>query len=167
MRRDKPSPSRIARRLQGLGASPTLALAAKAKALRQAGQPILDFTAGEPDFPTPQPVKDAGIQAIQTNQTTYTPVAGIPALRAAIATHLSQRLGVGYDSSQTLVSCGAKHVLYNALQALCQTGDEVVVLSPYWVSYLPLVQLTGAKPVIVKTREDDHFQPDPKLLRRR
>ena len=164
MRRDTASASVIADRLRGLGASPTLALAAKAKALRQAGKPILDFTAGEPDFPTPQAIKAAGIRAIENNQTKYTPVAGIQELRAAIAHHLSQRLGVEYKPSQTIVSCGAKHVLYNALQAICQPEDEVVVFSPYWVSYLPLVQLAGAKPVVVETREADQCQPDPQAV---
>ena len=158
------TPQLLADRLRGLEASPTLALTAKAKLLRQAGKPILDFTAGEPDFPTPQAIKVAGIRAIEANQTKYTPVAGIQELRAAIANHLSQRLGVRYEPAQVIVSCGAKHALYNAFQALCQPEDEVLVLSPYWVSYLPLVQLAGAKPVVVETREEDRFQPDPKSV---
>ena len=159
------SPQLLADRLQGLESSPTLALAAKAKALRSAGKPVLDFTAGEPDFPTPTPIKQAGIQAIEKNFTKYTPAAGIPELRLAIANQLSQRLGVGYEPSQAMVSCGAKHVLYNALQAICQAGDEVMVFSPYWVSYVPLVQLAGAKAVIVHTRESDQFQPDLKTVK--
>jgi len=150
----------IAARLQGVESSPTLALAAKAKALIKAGKNVLDFTAGEPDFPTPDPVKQAAIQAIHANRTTYTPVAGIPELRAAIAEQVSKRLGLSYESSQVLVTCGAKHALYNALQAVCQEGDEVIVLSPYWVSYPPLVQLAGAKAVLIETHEHDRFQPD-------
>ncbi len=150
----------LADRLRGLEGSPTLALAAKAKALLKAGKPVIDFSAGEPDFPTPSPIKQAAIHAIEENQTKYTPVAGIPELRTAIATDLTQRLGTAYDPSQVIVSCGAKHVLYNVLQAACQPGDEVLVLSPYWVSYPPLVQLAGAKAILVDTQERDRFQPD-------
>ncbi len=154
--------SLVADRLRGIEASATLALAAKAKALRQAGKPVLDFTAGEPDFPTPQAIKDAAIQAIQHNHTKYTAAAGIPELRGAIANDLGRRLGPpGYDGVEVIVSCGAKHVLYNALQAICEPGDEVIVLAPYWVSYVPLVQLADAQPKIVQMREADQFQPDP------
>ena len=148
-------------RLKGLEGSPTLALAAKAKALRKSGKPVVDFTAGEPDFPTPEPIRRAAINAIESGHTKYTPVAGIPELRTALAKQLTQRLSTPYEPSQILVSCGAKHALYNALQALCQPGDEVVIFSPFWVSYPPLVQLAGAKPVVVETREAEQFQPDP------
>ncbi len=155
----------LADRLVGLESSPTLALAAKAKALAKTGKPVLDFTAGEPDFPTPEPIKQAAIKAIQDNQTRYTPAAGIPELRAAIATQLNHRLGTTYEPAQVLVSCGAKHSLYNTLQTVCQAGDEVLVFSPYWVSYPPLVQLAGAKTVLVETREADRFQPDLQAVR--
>ena len=155
----------LADRLVGLESSPTLALAAKAKALAKAGKPVLDFTAGEPDFPTPEPIKQAAIKAIQDNQTRYTPAAGIPELRAAIASQLNRRLGTAYEPGQVLVSCGAKHSLYNTLQAICQAGDEALVLSPYWVSYPPLVQLAGAKAVLVETHEADRFQPDLQAIR--
>lgn len=151
----------VAERLRGVDASPTLALAAKAKSLRDAGKPVVDFTAGEPDFPTPAAVKAAAIKAIEQNRTKYTPVAGIPDLRAAIAGDLARRLGVTYAPAEILVSCGAKHSLYNALQAICGPGDEVLIFSPYWVSYPPLAQLADAKPVMVETREQDGFQPDP------
>ncbi|MBI3087584.1 MAG: pyridoxal phosphate-dependent aminotransferase [Candidatus Omnitrophica bacterium] len=122
---------------------------------------MVDFTAGEPDFPTPAAVKAAAIKAIEQNRTKYTPVAGIPDLRAAIAGDLARRLGVTYAPAEILVSCGAKHSLYNALQAICGPGDEVLIFSPYWVSYPPLAQLADAKPVMVETREQDGFQPDP------
>ena len=154
----------VAERLRGVEASATLALAAKAKALKQSGKPVLDFTAGEPDFPTPQAVKDAGVKAIEQNRTKYTPAGGIPELRSAIATFLSRRLGVTYESSQIIVSCGAKHVLYNACQALCQGGDEVIIFSPFWISYVPMVQLAGGKPVLVHTSEAQRYQPDLKAL---
>ncbi len=155
----------LADRLRKVEDSPTLALAAKAKALAKAGKPILDFTAGEPDFPTPEHVKQAGIRAIVQNRTRYTPVAGIPELRAAIAAHLSATRGISYAASQTLVTCGAKHALYNIFQALTQPGDEVIILAPYWVSFPPLVHLAGATPVIVETREADGFLPDPDAVR--
>ncbi|PIQ84524.1 MAG: aspartate aminotransferase [Candidatus Omnitrophica bacterium CG11_big_fil_rev_8_21_14_0_20_63_9] len=158
--------SGIAERLQHVESSPTLALAAKAKALAKAGKPIVDLTAGEPDFPTPEPVKQAGIQAIQKNQTRYTPVAGVPELRAAIATTLTQQLGVAYQPSQVLVSCGAKHSLYNIFQALCNPGDEVVIFAPYWVSYPPMVYLAGGTPKIISTDEANGFLPEPDALRR-
>ena len=156
----------LADRLRGLEGSPTLALAAKAKALAAAGKPIADFTAGEPDFPTPAHVKQAGMAAIEANRTRYTPVAGIPELREAIAQHVNRGRQTRYEVSQVLVSCGAKHSLYNIFQALCQAGDEVLVFSPYWVSYPPLVQLASAKPVIVPMRESDGFLPDPAAVRK-
>ncbi len=160
--------SLVADRLRGIEASTTLALAAKAKALRQAGKPVLDFTAGEPDFPTPQSIKDAGIRAIESDKTKYTPAAGILELRRAIANDVCRRLGPpGYDPTEVMVSCGAKHVLYNALQAICEPGDEVIVLAPYWVSYVPLVQLADAQPQIVQMREADQFQPDPSEIEQR
>ena len=154
----------LADRLQGLEGSPTLALAAKAKALAKAGKPVVDFTAGEPDFPTPEPIKQAAIAAIQNNQTKYTPAAGILELRTAIANDLGRRLDLKYAAAEVMVSCGAKHALYNILQTVCEPGDEVLVFSPYWVSYLPLVQLAGAKHEIVETREADRFQPDLKKV---
>jgi aspartate aminotransferase len=155
----------LADRLRHIEGSPTLALAAKAKALAKAGKPILDLTAGEPDFPTPAHIKQAAIQAIQADQTRYTPVAGIPELRAAIATTFSRQLGHAYQPAHVLVSCGAKHSLYNAFQALCQPGDEVVIFAPYWVSYPPLVQLAGGTPIIVPTTEATGFLPDAVALR--
>ncbi len=155
----------FADRLRHIEGSPTLALAAKAKALAKAGKSVADFTAGEPDFPTPDHIKQAGIRAIQANQTTYTPVAGIPELRAAIAESVNRLRGSTYQASHVLVTCGAKHALFNVFQALCQPGDEVVILSPYWVSFPSLVRLAGATPVIVETREADRFLPDPAAVR--
>jgi aspartate aminotransferase len=157
--------SPLADRLRHVEGSPTLALAAKAKALAKAGKPVLDFTAGEPDFPTPEHIKQAAIQAIRDNQTKYTPVAGIPELRAAVASAVNRERGTSYQPAQTIVTCGTKHALFNVFQALCQPGDEVVVPAPYWVSFPPLVHLAGAKPVIVDTREADAFLPDPEAIR--
>lgn len=151
----------LADRASTLKGSATLALATKAKALLNAGNPVLDFSVGEPDFATPRAIKNAAVKAIQDNHTKYTPVAGLPELREAIAEHLHQRLGVAYAPRQVIVSCGAKHALYNALQVLCQRGDEVVLFSPYWVSYPAMIQLSGANVVPVDTHEPDAFQPDP------
>ncbi len=155
----------LADRLRGVESSPTLALAAKAKALQHAGKLVVALTAGEPDFPTPEPIKQAGIAAIERNQTRYTPAEGTQELRAAIAADLSQRLGLTYAASQVVVSCGAKHALYNLLQVLCQPGDEVMLFSPYWVSYVPMVRLAGATPVLVPLQEAHQFQPDLALVR--
>ena len=157
----------LADRLRDLESSPTLALAAKAKALLKAGKPILDFTAGEPDFPTPSLIKRAGIAAIERNETKYTPAAGLLELRSAIANDLHRRLGdpIKYAAAEVMVSCGAKQALYNTLQVLCNPGDEVVILAPYWVSYEPLVKLADATPVILNTREQDGYQPDVRSLK--
>ena len=160
------SPATLADRLRHVEGSPTLALAAKAKALAKAGKAVLDLTAGEPDFPTPGPIKEAGIQAIRQDQTRYTPVAGLPELRAAVAASVNRSRATRYEAADTLVTCGAKHALFNVFQALCQPGDEVVVFSPYWVSFPPLVRLAGATPVIVETRDADGFLPEPEALRR-
>ncbi len=155
----------LAERLRFIEGSPTLALAAKAKALVKAGKSVVDLTAGEPDFPTPEPIKQAGVRAITDNHTRYTPVAGIPELRAAIAQTVNRTHGTAYQPTQTLVTCGTKHALFNVFQALCQPGDEVVILSPYWVSFPPLVRLSGATPVIVETKEEDGFLPNPDAVR--
>jgi len=156
----------LADRLRDITESATLALAEQAKALAQAGRPVIDLTAGEPDFPTPEPIKQAGIEAIRAGKTTYTPVAGIRELRAAVADSVNRLRGTSYGPSQVLVTCGTKHALFNVFQALCGPGDEVIVSSPYWVSFPPLVRLSGATPVIVPTRESDGFVPDPAAVER-
>ncbi len=148
-------------RLRGLEGSPTLALAAKAKALAAAGKSVADFTAGEPDFPTPEPIAEAGHRAIREGRTRYTPVAGIPELREAAAKSLNATHGTRYGGADVLITCGAKHALYNIFQALCQAGDEVILPAPYWVSFPALIRLSGATPRILETREEDRFQPDP------
>ena len=155
----------IADRLQRIEDSPTLALAAAAKALAKSGKAVVDFTAGEPDAPTPMHIKQAGIAAIEANRTTYTPVAGIPELRAAIAATVNRQRRTAYQPSQTIVTCGAKHALFNVFQTLCQPGDEVLLISPYWVSFPALVELSGARPVIVEARESDQLIPDPQAIR--
>ena len=155
----------LADRLRSIEASPTLVLAAKAKALANAGKSVVDFSAGEPDAPTPDHIKQAGIQAITANHTRYTPVAGIPELRAAVAASVNRQRQTSYQASDTIVTCGTKHALFNVFQALCQPGDEVIICSPYWVSFPPLVRLSGATPVVVQTREEDRFLPDAEAVR--
>lgn len=157
---------RLADRLKSIKPSPTLALNAKAKALAAKGVDVVGFAAGEPDFDTPQPIKDAAIEAIQSGFTKYTATAGIPELRAAICKKLEKDNGLTFAPEQVLVSCGAKHSLYNLFQALLNAGDEVIVFAPYWVSYPDMVHLAGGTPVIVQTREEDNFAPTPEALKK-
>ncbi|MFT3835578.1 MAG: pyridoxal phosphate-dependent aminotransferase [Myxococcaceae bacterium] len=156
----------LAKRLKAVKPSPTLSLNAKAKALAAKGEDILSFAAGEPDFDTPNHIKDAAKAALDAGFTKYTPTGGIPELKAAIADKLKNDNGLVYTPEQVLVSCGAKHSLYNLFQALLNEGDEVVVISPYWVSYPDMVRLAGGEPVIVETTEADGYAVDPKELRK-
>lgn len=156
---------RLSRRLDPIKPSATLALNAKAKALVQQGVDVVGFAAGEPDFDTPAYIGEAGIEAIRAGFTRYTATAGIPELRQAISEKLAKDNQLTYAPDQILVSSGAKHSLYNIFQALLNEGDEVVIFAPYWVSYPEMVQLAGGKPVIVQTREEDGFAPDPEVLR--
>jgi len=134
--------------------------------MKAQGIPVVSLAAGEPDFDTPAPIKRAAIRAIQAGFTKYTEVAGIPELRAAIAQSLKRTMGVAYEPDQVVVTSGAKQALFNALQVLVGPGDEVIVPSPYWVSYPPMVRLAGASPVIVKVPEKEGFLLTPDLLRR-
>jgi len=157
---------KLSRRLDPITPSPTLALNAKAKALAAQGVDIVGFAAGEPDFDTPDFIKQAAVKALEQGFTKYTATAGIPELRKAISEKLSKENGLSFTPEQILVSCGAKHSLYNVFQALLNEGDEVIIFSPYWVSYPDMVQLAMGTPVIVPTREEDGFAPDPALLRK-
>jgi len=151
-------------RVRNLKPSPTLALTARAKALRDAGQDIIGLGAGEPDFDTPEHIKAAAIAAIEGGQTKYTPVDGTPELKAAVREKFLRENGLDYALDQILVSCGGKHSFYNLCQALLAPGDEVVVPAPYWVSYPPMVELAGARPVIVPARQDNGFKLTPEEL---
>ena len=139
-------------------ASQTLALTALAKKLKADGIDVVSLTAGEPDFPTPRHIKDAAIRAIEENFTKYTVNAGIPELRTAIVQKLKRDNGVSVNASQILVSNGAKHSIFNALQAICNKGDEVIIPAPYWVSYPEMVKLVDGVPVILKTTEKTDFK---------
>lgn len=156
----------FANRLKSIKPSPTLALNAKAKALAAKGIDVVSFAAGEPDFDTPKFIKDAAIAALNEGFTKYTATAGIPELRSAIAKKLEKENQLKFAPEQVLVSCGAKHSLYNLFQALLSEGDEVIIFAPYWVSYPDMVRLAGGTPVIVDTDEKDGYVPDAKLLQR-
>lgn len=155
---------RLSRRLDAIQPSATLTLNAKAKALVQQGVDVVGFAAGEPDFGTPDFIGRAGREAIDRGHTRYTPTAGIPELRQAICDKLARDNQLTFTPDQVLVSCGAKHSLYNIFQALLDAGDEVIIFSPYWVSYPEMVQLAGGVPVIVETREADGFSPTVEAL---
>ncbi|HEY8208972.1 MAG TPA: pyridoxal phosphate-dependent aminotransferase [Myxococcaceae bacterium] len=157
---------KLADRVQSVKPSPTLTLNAKAKALAASGVDVVGFAAGEPDFDTPEYVKEAAIEALRQGFTKYTATAGIPELRAAICEKLKKDNAMSFTPEQVLVSAGAKHSLYNLFQALLSPGDEVVIIAPFWVSYPEMVALAGGKPVIVSTREADGYAPDPKALER-
>jgi aspartate aminotransferase len=143
----------ISARAAQLTPSLTLSIDSKAKAMKAEGIDVCGFGAGEPDFDTPDHIKAAAIAALEAGFTKYTPSAGIPELRQAIAEKLEADNQLSYRASQIIVSSGAKHSCYNAILATCQTGDEVLIPSPYWVSYPDMVRLAGAEPVIVPTTE--------------
>ncbi|MEK6742621.1 MAG: pyridoxal phosphate-dependent aminotransferase [Nitrospirota bacterium] len=148
----------IAQRAKAIKPSPTLAMAAKAKAMKAQGIDVVDFGVGEPDFDTPENVKQAGIRAIQSGFTKYTPASGTDELRDAVVDKFKKDNGLAYERSQILISCGAKHSLYNIAEALFDPGDEVIIPSPYWVSYPDQVILNDAVPVIVETTEQEGFR---------
>jgi aspartate aminotransferase len=146
--------------------SPTIAVSQKARDLKAAGKDVIGLGAGEPDFDTPDNIKEAAVAAIRRGETKYTAVEGIPELRAAISKKFKRENDLDYKPSQCFVSPGGKNVLYNALTATLNKGDEVVIPSPYWVSYPDIVLLAGAKPVIVETKIEDGFRLTGKALDR-
>lgn len=156
---------RISQRAAGLSPSLTLAIDSKAKAMKAAGDDVVGFGAGEPDFDTPQHIKDACAKALADGFTKYTPAAGIPELRQAIADKHKRENGLAYKPSQIIVSCGGKHSCYNVILATCQEGDEVIIPAPYWLSYPEMVKLAGAKPVILETSDKTEFKVTPEQLR--
>jgi aspartate aminotransferase len=148
----------ISERAAQLTPSLTLSIDSKAKAMKAEGIDVCGFGAGEPDFDTPEHIKAAAIEALQAGFTKYTPSAGIPELRQAIADKLAADNGLTYRAGQIIVSNGAKHSCYNAILATCQPGDEVIIPAPYWVSYPDMVRLVGAEPVIVPTMERNNWK---------
>jgi aspartate aminotransferase len=149
---------KFSERISNISPSMTLAIDAKAREMKTRGEDVIGFGAGEPDFNTPERIKQAGIRAIENNETRYTPVGGTDLLKEAIITKLTRDNGLVYEKNQILASCGAKHSFYNLAQVLWQAGDEVIVPAPYWVSFPEMVTLSGAKPVIVNTDAASDFK---------
>ena len=149
----------LTERIGRITPSATLAMTAKAAELRAAGKPVINLSVGEPDFPTPENIRLAGKRAIDEGHTRYTPGGGTLELKKAVVEKLSRDNDLHYDTSQILISSGGKHSLYNACQALFQSGDEVIIFSPYWVSFPDFVSVTGAKPVFVITDPAQQFEP--------
>jgi len=154
----------VSRRVERIGLSPTLRISALAGSLRASGVDVLDFSAGQPDFPTPEPVKRAGIRAIEENKTRYTPNAGAPELRQAISRQLGRTRGVEYPPDQILVSSGAKASLFFAFMALVDPGDEVLLPTPYWVSYPEQIALAEGRAVLVPCTDETRFKLRPDVL---
>jgi len=154
----------LSKRAVNIKPSPTLAIDAKAKAMKASGADVINFGVGEPDFDTPEHIKEAAIRALREGFTKYTPVGGIDPLKDAIIEKFKRDNDLEYTREEIIVSCGAKHSLYNIAQALYGPGDEVIIPSPYWVSYPDQVLLNDATPVIVKTYESDAFMLKPDIL---
>ncbi len=142
---------KISKVVSNIPASPTLSITAKVKELKSQGRDIIGFGAGEPDFDTPDDIKNAAIEALNNGKTKYTPVGGTPELKKAVADTINSEYGLNYAPDNVIVSCGAKHSLYNLIITLFENGDEVICPAPYWVSYLPQIKIAGAKPVVVDT----------------
>ena len=148
---------KLAARVGRIVPSPTLSITATAKAMAAQGVDVIDFASGEPDFDTPEPVKAAAEAAIRAGFTKYTPSSGIDELRDAIADKLKTEQGLHYEKSQILVSCGAKHSLYNVAEALLEAGDELIIPVPFWVSYQDQTLLNDATPILLQTQERDGY----------
>ncbi|MCG3174272.1 MAG: Aspartate aminotransferase [Myxococcota bacterium] len=157
---------KLASRMERIKPSPTLAIDARAKALKKEGKDVAAFGAGEPDFDTPDHIKQAAIKAIQEGFTKYTPAAGVPELREAVAKRIKQDLDLDYAAGQVVISCGAKHSIYNIFQAALQEGDKVLYPAPYWVSYADMAAITFAEPVAIPTSPAAHFLVTPQQLER-
>lgn len=156
---------RISQRASSLSSSLTLAIDAKAKQMKADGLDVVGFGAGEPDFDTPQHIKDAAAAALAAGFTKYTPASGIPELREAIANKFKRENGLSYKPNQIIVSSGGKHSCYNVIMATCQEGDEVIIPAPYWLSYPEMVKLAGASSVFVNTSDRSEFKVTPHQLR--
>lgn len=157
---------RLAARLEGVEDSPTLRIAARAAELRKAGKSIVSLSTGEPDFPTPENIKQAAIRAINENFTKYTPAEGMGELRELVAEKFRRDNGIQTDASRTIITSGGKHALSNTLFALCEAGDEVIIPSPFWASYEAIARLSEATPVVVPTNRDEDWLLTPELLER-
>ena len=157
--------TKVANRAASIKPSPTLAVTAKAAELRAAGRAIIALSAGEPDFDTPPHIKEAAIKAIHDGKTKYTAAGGLPELKQAVVDKFRRENALTYAPEQVLVSCGAKHSIYNLMQALLNPGDEVIIPAPYWVSYPDMVKLAGAEPVVIRAGLKSRFKITNKQLR--
>lgn len=155
---------KVSHRANSIKPSPTLAVSARAAKLKAAGKDILSLSAGEPDFDTPDFIKNAAIEALNKGFTKYTAVSGTPGLRQAIVDKFKRENGLEYNLDQILVSCGCKHSIYNLMQATLDPGDEVIIPAPYWVSYPDMAKLAGAQAVIIKTGISKEFKISPEEL---
>ena len=141
--------------------SATLAITAKAKAMKAAGEDVCSLCAGEPDFDTPQHIKDAAIEALNNGETKYTPASGMPSLKAAVAEKFTKENGIPTEAANVVVAPGAKFSVFSAVAALCGEGDEVIIGAPYWVSYPDMIKASGAKCVVINCSADNNYEIDP------
>lgn len=154
----------LAKRMQQIQPSPTIAVSAKAKALKAQGVDVIDLSAGEPDFPTPQNVRDACVKAIDAGHTHYTAVGGIPELKAAVIRKLKRENNLDYAPDEIIVTCGIKQAIFTCMQVMLNPGDEVIIPAPYWVSYPDQVRIADGVPVILPTTEKTGLKVTPSLL---
>lgn len=152
-------------RAKNIAPSPTLGITAKAKLMQQEGIKVISFGAGEPDFDTPRNIKDACISALNSGFTKYTATSGIDELKSAICDKLKSDNNLDYKPANIVVSCGAKHSLFNTIIVLCEKGDEVIIPSPYWVSYMEMVKIAEGIPIFLKTMQEDDFKIDIEILK--
>ncbi|QIV96196.1 aspartate aminotransferase [Allofrancisella inopinata] len=148
------------KKIQNVSASPTTAMAALAKQIKDQGHDVVSLAIGEPGFSTPDTIKKAGIDAINANITKYTNVDGLKELREAVVKHYKRQYGIDFNAEQVCITSGAKHSLHNIFNCILEEGDEAIFFAPYWVSYPDMITLTGAKPVVVKTKFEDNFEID-------
>lgn len=148
----------VSQKIQQISPSMTMAVSAKAAKLRAEGENVISFGSGEPDFPTPEHICQAAYQAMQDGMTHYTAVGGLPRLKQAIVAKFSRENNLSYSENEIIVSCGAKHSIYNACQTLLDAGDEAIIPSPYWVSYPDIVKLSAGVPVVIECGEDKNFK---------
>lgn len=154
----------ISKRVNLISSSPTLAITARAKQMKQEGIDVIGFGAGEPDFDTPAHIKEAAKKAIDSGFTKYTPASGMKELKEAICRKFENDNNLDYSPEEIIVSCGAKHSIFNAILTLCHEDDEVILPSPYWVSYPEMIKVAGAKPVILKATPENNFKITPQQL---
>ncbi|MFQ3676311.1 MAG: aminotransferase class I/II-fold pyridoxal phosphate-dependent enzyme, partial [Endomicrobiia bacterium] len=155
----------ISKKIKKINPSPTLSITAKAKKMQSDGIDVISFGAGEPDFDTPQNIKDAAKNALDKGFTKYTPTAGIAELKKLICAKFEKDNKLKYSQDEILVSCGAKHSIFNAIMTLVDEGDEVILPSPYWVSYPEMINFAGGKVVIIKTSKETNFKITPQQLK--